>query len=133
MRHDSGNISQWGVSSVKLQMELEVLLEVHLQLQSRLSLVHHASKKTSMLVKFHVLYCLLLVLGSATLNQLSCEVESSSVGTEIGFNLFSFYLHFPCVYSYFNLGTISYFSFNLQHSLGTESLFFILSKPFTAM
>ena len=97
MRHDSGNISQWGVSSVKLQMELEVLLEVHLQLQSRLSLVHHASKKTSMLVKFHVLYCLLLVLGSATLNQLSCEVERSSVGTEIGFNLFSFYLHFPFV------------------------------------
>ena len=97
MRLVCGNVSQWGVSSVKLQMELEVLLEVHLQLQ------------------------------------LSCEVESSSVGTEIGFNLFSFYLHFPCVYSYFNLGTISYFSFNLQHSLGTDSLFFILSKPFTAM
>ena len=74
-----------------------MLLEVHLQLQSRLSLVHHASKKTSMFVKFHVLYCLLLVLGSATLNQLSCEVERSLVGTEIGFNLFSFYSHFPFV------------------------------------
>ena len=93
MGDDCGLLSQWGVSSVKLQMALEVLLELLLQLQLRLSLAHHASKNTFMLVKFRVLYI------SATVNQLSCKFERSSEDIKIGFNsiLFAFS---PCVYSW---------------------------------
>ena len=81
----------WGVSSVKLQMALEVLLELLLRvriLQCLLSFVFYT--------------CLVTSIGcctSATINPLSCKFERSSVDIKIGFNsiLFAFS---PCVYSW---------------------------------